>query len=250
MAVTPTPLFLAGLGRSGTTALWDVYSHHPQIVLGVERYKQLWSQSELKMPRELFDRERFFDFEDGLTNLRPDDPRWGPHYKRMAAKWDDARYVGDKMTTVRIKDVMENLPDAKFVCIVRDIAEVAASWDRRARNEADTGWSAQADARRSVLKWNQTLWRIGRSVRRYPEQVCVVEYSRFFGDPDATSLRATLDWLGLEAGPEVLARFDAVHRDYLEAVAPKDRALADDDRDYIEQEADRQAWRDVLALSV
>ncbi|MGY2701665.1 sulfotransferase [Nocardioides sp. HB32] len=40
---TPRLLFLVGLARSGTTALLHVLNAHPEVVIGMERYKRVVS---------------------------------------------------------------------------------------------------------------------------------------------------------------------------------------------------------------
>src|SRR4051795_7772037 len=154
-------LFIAGLGRSGTTALLEVLSAHAEVALGVERYKRLYPHDAEPVTAELFEEQRFFDFGDGLTNLTPErTPEWAAHYDAMRTKWSRARYVGDKMVAIRLQHVWETLPDARFVCIVRDLEPVAASWEARAHNPADHGWSADADATKAVAAWNRSLRRV------------------------------------------------------------------------------------------
>jgi hypothetical protein len=239
-------LFLAGLGRSGTTALLEVFSAHPGIALGVERFKRLYPRDDQPVTADLFDEPRFFDFADGLTNLTPDQaPEWAPHYQAMRAKWASARYVGDKMVAIRLQHVWETLPDARFVCIVRDLEPVAASWEARAKDPDDVGWSADADATKAVAAWNRSLRRIRRAVRNRPEHAVVVEYDRFFGDPDGSSLDRVLDWLGLDRGREIDAAFSRVHRQYVEKVAPKPRALSPELRSFLDAHAERDVWSQV-----
>ena len=215
----PDLLFLAGLGRSGTTALLEVFAAHAEVALGVERYKRLYPRDDEPVTAELFEEARFFDFGDGLTNLTPElAPEWAAHYEAMRAKWAGARYVGDKMVAIRLQHVWETLPDARFVCIVRDLEPVAASWEARARNPEDVGWGADQDATKAVAGWNRSLRRIRRAVRQRPEHAAVVEYDRFFGDPDghqpgqgarlARPGPVTSDRRGVRAGPPAVRRED------------------------------------------
>jgi hypothetical protein len=245
-----SPLFVAGLGRSGTTAILDVLAAHPEIALGVERFKGLWGDLD-RMGPELFARERFFDFEDGLTNLRPQDARrWREHYARMAEKWDSARYVGDKMTTVRIQKVWERHPGARFVCIVRTVEEVAHSWHQRAANVHDVTWPESYNARMAVHRQNVGLGRIRRARRQRPDLVAVVEHARFFGDPEGKSLLRLLDWLGLDRTPEIEAAFDAAHAAYVGRIARKPRVLPPEDLAFIAEQTDPKLWNDVTELAL
>jgi hypothetical protein len=239
-------LFLAGMGRSGTTALLEVVSAHPEVALGVERYKRLYPRDGEPVTAELFEEQRFFDFTDGLTNLTPDQaPEWAQHYEAMRAKWARARYVGDKMVAIRLQHVWETLPDARFVCIVRDLEPVAASWDARARNPDDHGWGADADATKAVAAWNRSLRRVRRAVKQRPDRAVVVEYDRFFGDPEGAGLARVLAWLGLDRGAEVDAAYRSVHREYVEKVAPKQRTLSPEVQAFLDAHAARDLWQQV-----
>ena len=244
----PQLLFLAGMGRSGTTALLEVMAAHPEVALGVERYKRLYPRDDEPVTAELFAERRFFDFGDDLTNLTPEQaPEWAPHYEAMRAKWSSARYVGDKMVAIRLQHVWETLPDARFVCIVRDLEPVAASWDARARNPDDRGWGADADATKAVAAWNRSLRRVRRAVKQRPDRAVVVEYDRFFGDPAGSSLDQVLAWLGLDRSLEIDTAFAAVHRQYVEKVAPKARTLSPDVRAFLGEHAERDVWREVTS---
>ena len=248
---SPRLLFLAGLARSGTTALLHVMNAHPEIVVGMERYKRVLSGGIDRLAPELFTRERFFDFSDGETNQDPEEAaRWGVDYAALEAKWDAATYVGDKMTTVRFDAVQERLPGARFVFIVRDIDQVASSWDRRAQDATDTHWPERSDARASVERWNKSLRRIRRAVRMHPDLACVVEYARFFGDPGATGLKGVLDFLDLPWEPEVAAEFERVHREYADSVAGRDRTLSPELRAFVDELADRKLWETVNARAI
>lgn len=249
---TPRLLFVVGLARSGTTALAEVLSAHPAIVLGVERYKQLWRGERIdELHAGLFERERLFDLGDGLTNVTPErHPRWRAHYERMEAQLGQAAYVGDKMSTVRIQRLWKNLPDARLVCIVRDPRSVAGSWETRAHDPRDRYWPADNDARRSVTRWNQANRQILRAVDGRPDRAVVIDHAGFFGSPDSAPLVRLLDWLGLEPAAPAAAQLDGARREYAEVLSRRPRRLSPDEEAYVLEHADLDRYGELVRRSV
>lgn len=247
-----TALFLAGIGRSGTTALMTVFAAHPQIVLGVERFKKLWGDRIAEhTPELLAERERFFDFDDGLTNLGPaTSQRWAEHYRQMGEKWDAARYVGDKMTTARPQHLWKTHSDARFIFVVRDVHGVANSWDSRARNPDDEHWPETADGARAANQWNIQVGRMRRAVQERPEQAAILEYADFFGDPDGRALRAALTWLHLPEDPLMDREFAMAHRQYVSKIADKPSGLSLEMVAEVDRRADQELWADVVNLAL
>jgi hypothetical protein len=149
------------------------------------------------------------------------------------------------MVAIRLQHVWETLPDARFVCIVRDLEPVAASWEARAQDPDDHGWAADQDATKAVAGWNRSLRRVRRAVKQRPERAVVVEYDRFFGDPSGASLDQVLGWLGLDRSPEIDGAFAHAHATYVEKVAPKQRTLSPETRAFLAEHAERDVWDQV-----
>ncbi len=247
--VPPDYLFLAGVARSGTTALRRILGNHPDIALGMERYKKLWGPRIEELGPHLFERERFFDYSDGLTNITPEVPWAQERLADLEAKWDSARYHGDKMTVIRARSLWERFPDARFVFIVRDISLVASSWERRAANPDDTGWREGAGADRAVAAWNTAVRRVLDATRTRPEQAIALDYTRFFGDPEGSGLHATMRFLDLDPSP-ILAEWQAAHQMYVESIAGRDRALSTETAAFIAEHADVEAWQRLGQLTL
>ena len=154
------------------------------------------------------------------------------------------------MTVPKMDGVWRQLPDAKFVCIVRKATEVAASYDARANRASDVNWPARRDSTRAVHDWNVGNTRIRRARRQHPDRTIVVEYASFFGDPEATKLRAVLDWLGLPYGPEVAASFAQAHEIYATRIAGKEKVLSPEAAAVVEENASPDLWKHLLKLAV
>ena len=195
----PRYLFVVGQARSGTTALARVIGSHPEIVLGLERYKRLIPPERLSayVPA-LFTREQFFDFSTELTNLTPDaGPRFAAWYDRLTDKFDTATYLGDKLTDPAVIPALaQQFPDSKFICIVRDVFEVAHSWQVRADDPSDR-WGAQRGALKAVNHWNRAVETIAEASEQLPGRVLTVDYTAFFGASNDAPLEPIAHFLGV-----------------------------------------------------
>jgi len=243
-------LFVVGLARSGTTALTELLSTHPEIALGMERYKRLMlRRASVELRPSLFEPARFFDFTDGLTNITPDaSPRWDAYYRHLAEGYDTATYVGDKVTGVRVRMILQRFPAARVVVIVRDLVEVAASWQRRADDPTDAGWREAWDAQEAAVQWNRGLRQLLRMFDLATGRIRVVEYRTLFGDPSGRSIHGTFDWLGLPASPAADTAFDQMHSRYARDLRDRAPELAPTERDAVATMADLEAWRAALRL--
>lgn len=199
-------LFVCGTARSGTTALTYLLNTHPRVVVGVERYRRLLTRfgkgdpDEIGEPiRRLFDRERL------LFDHRPEDTRPFPptEVTAAAAKYDQCLYVGDKVPALfRCLDVLGTAcPEARFIYIVRDPVPVAASWQRRADNDADN-WPSTRGYRDAVAMWNESVRCALAAIDTLGEdRVACVRYETLFSRGQARGLwYGLMDWLRLPAG--------------------------------------------------
>jgi len=155
---TAQHLFVAGCPRSGTTALTRLLNLHPEIVVGLERYKRIFGRRH-DVKRDMFEEARFFDFREGDTDFAPGRARGDADafYERAREKFPNARFVGDKYPQFFrfYAALFRAFPAAKVVFIARDPLRVAQSWQRRADDA--TSWPEKNDARRSVGYWNDAL---------------------------------------------------------------------------------------------
>jgi Sulfotransferase family len=147
-------LFVVGCPRSGTQVLNRVITSHPQIALGTERFNKRLDRREL-LPSD-FEPERFFDIQRRDTWYRSfDDLK--EYYDRIRVKYDDATYLGDKYPGAyqRYGHLVRNFGDIRFIFILRNIYDVAVSFETR--RALGVHWPADGGAEHAVTRWNEAI---------------------------------------------------------------------------------------------
>jgi hypothetical protein len=201
--------FVTGCPRSGTTGLTRLLHAHDNVVIGMERYRQLTRTKALSgFTPALFEPARFFDFRPGDTDIDPEhNERFRQHYedahRRMTT--GDVRYIGDKLlpNAKILAAAIKYFPSPKFIFIYRDLLRVASSWAVRAQKRTDV---LQGDA---AIEHAFTVWRDAFDViadvidRLGPDRVFVVRYERLFGG-DAGVCAAMFHFLGLDVSAPVM----------------------------------------------
>lgn len=147
-------LFVCGCPRSGTSYLHALLAQHPAIALGLERFNlRLFTRA--LMPAD-FDRQRLLRMEAGDTWY--DDPSHFPWQQGLLeSHYDTAEYVGDKVPRGYefFDHLVTHFPDVRFICLVRNVFDVAASYEARRRET--THWAPDWNARKAVEHWNASL---------------------------------------------------------------------------------------------
>ena len=171
----------------------------------MERYKAILRDEKrigAELDPSLFEAGRFFSFQPRDTNIDPASiARFAPLYEAMRQRFSQATHVGDKVPHlfVHYDAIAARLPGALFIYIVRDISDVACSWNKRAANPADAGWGAASDYRKAVEWWNRgNRETLGFAARG--GGVRVVEYEKLWSG-DERYLSALFAGLELEDEP-------------------------------------------------
>lgn len=174
-------LFICGAPRSGTTAMWRLLSCDPSVILGVERYGNLFFKQPLT--KDIFEPQRFLDNRDGDT-FYTDLDKFSSYYKTVKDKFSSATFVGDKipMLYMYLDSLFKNIPEAKVIFLIRNIFDVASSYEVRAQNLNDDSWKRDKRTEAAVIDWHRSLVVLKNYIE--DDRVFPVVYEDFFFKDD------------------------------------------------------------------
>lgn len=236
-------LFICGCARSGTTALWRLMVSHPKIVLGVERYVLLGNQKWRSLTPELFEKEKFFDLQPKETFYKSLSAH--AYYETARERFDDATWIGDKIPHLfqKYDEVEAAIPGAHYIFIVRNIIDVAGSYQKR----AETGsWKSGRDYERAVHDWRQSIETTLRFTAKsgIRNNVHIISYEELYLQP--VDLRPLFAKLGLEVVPSVAAQYRKITEKSVELEKRRGDTLTSAKRHYIALNAPFDAFREIL----
>lgn len=200
-------LFVCGCPRSGTTALLWLLNSHPQIAIGVERFKKYAKPTNInKLNSSCFKPEHFFNIKPGETNLNPNhkswEKEWKPLYQSLQNKFfEKDLVVGDKYPHYYLfyDDINEKFDLIKWIFIIRDIHDVSMSYNSRSANLLDR-WPEDRNYIYAVSDWNESLEKTWQFLEKGAENLLICEYEKLFQfNPDY--LNRVVDFL--EVSPDL-----------------------------------------------
>ncbi len=246
MSTPQRKLFVFGVGRSGTTALVHVLNSHPQVCVGMERYKYPFTREKVIDP-EFFSFERFFDFRETDTNLLPTNDTTAKRlYREMRPRYQDAAIVGDKVPHLLhlIRPLHKAFADSSFIYLLRDASEVASSWHARATNPTDR-WPAQNDFRKAVEVWNN-MNRGALDLVNEGLPVLILNYNSFFWGDEGDRLLA---FLHLEQHGAYQDGYGKASAQFLSGRTRKAPPVVSGQREHVGRNADFSTYEQLLKLS-
>ena len=150
----------------------QVLTRDRRLVLGSERFGSYLNE---EFGAHLYSKTRFFDF---ATDPR-DRERERPYYRDVALpSYEGAAYLGDKIPLLYLayQRVHSVFPDARYIVLLRNIFDVANSYEARRRNDRDSWSFGVADA---IEHWNALVSFL--AVQQGNPRIHLVLYEEFFG---------------------------------------------------------------------
>jgi Sulfotransferase family len=222
--------------------MWNALSASRRLVLGVERYGNLYSQRSQFTP-ECFVEERFFDCRPGDTfysNLN----EFNSYYTIARNFYASSQMVGDKIPLLyRMFDSLEEqFPSAKVIMMFRNIFDVAASYKVRAEDANDSSWDAKLGVNKAIEDWGKSL----AAYNAYKDRLDIlpIVYEDFFASQGA--IENVLNFLGLEDGNRIRKRFSGLLKRAEQLEASRVRAMNLSEIFSISMDAPFDSYREIV----
>jgi predicted transcriptional regulator len=197
--------FIVGCGRSGTTWVRNIFNAHPAVIAGEESYFFCDVTPQIR---------RAYAAKTGPTGLHrymaPEGLARGIELLFRRVAWEraqrkpDAIWFGEKTPAHihRLDDIVEVLPEAKFVHVVRNALDVVASMLDAARS-----WSPNPHltAQMATETWRTAVEKGLAAEHQWPGRVLRIQYEDLTGDGIPTIIKM-FDFLDLHLQGEEAAR--------------------------------------------
>ncbi|MBF0122425.1 MAG: sulfotransferase [Candidatus Omnitrophica bacterium] len=199
-------VFVCGCPRSGTTALLEVLLSDSTVVLGCERYGGYLGRKVLT--RDLYEPERFFDIRkgDSFYSDFSELPDW---YKSISReRYEEGVFRGDKIPKLyeHLDGLFVNFPKAKIVFMLRNIFDVASSYEARANNKEDKTWPREIRTAAAIRDWHRSLETLNKYMD--DDRVFPVIYEDFFLGKNG--IGSLCHFLGITLSDAVRSAYNAV----------------------------------------
>ena len=218
---------------------------HPSIVLGVERYVSLSFRKGAFSP-ELFSFDKFFKLEPGQTFYQ-DLVGFNKYYEEARERFSQAKWVGDKSPPLyKIYDeIDEKFERAHILFIVRNIYDVAASFQKRANNIDDKTWDGSRNYKRAVADWHESLQTTGKFLSKSDRRtkLTILSYEDIF--TERCNLKAIFDLLELDVLPDVEREYKALLHRSMQLESGRGDVLKSAERNFISLNASFGLYRDI-----
>ena len=237
-------VFICGCARSGTSTTADLLRSHKRFAMGRERYWGIFNtQSCLSL--DLFQKERFCTaLHEGDTHHKLLDR----YYEELLPRFDGCTHVGDKIPLLHnsYDKLNHNFPGCKFVFLVRNIFDVAQSFEvrrERSKNTPDNEWPPSKGYKWAVNDWNTALCNTLNAFDKY--EILVVEYEQLYTSEE--HLRSLFSFLNADFTETVYDFWVKAAEVRANLEAKRAIILSSLQKNYIMKHADFQKYQNLVS---
>ena len=237
-------IFVSGCARSGTSTTADLIRAHPDVAFGRERYNSLFKRDHTSFDQSLFEQHRF------CNDLKSDDTHHkvlGPYYRDVRRRWITCTHVGDKIPSLhrQYAYLFETFPDCRMIFLLRNIIDVAQSFEtRRLRSlRSKDPWPADWGVRRAVSEWNESLSNTWTAIEA-TRNILVVPFESLYSDEDL--LKRICDFLQLNIHPQVSKMWNKKARQKRKLEIKRRITLKSSEKQFLCQSANFTLYRRLL----
>ncbi|GAB0117273.1 hypothetical protein Acid7E03_13450 [Acidisoma sp. 7E03] len=196
----------------------------------------------------MFSKERFFNLQQGDTFYN-DLNNFNSYYGKAMERYEGAEWIGDKSPPAykQYETIERNFDGAHVIFIVRNIIDVAASYQKRAQNANDETWDAQRDYRVAVQDWQESLRRTLAFARLQNRRtkLTILSYEDLF--LKLANLSPIFSALDLDVTPTVSADYRGLMARSQELNSQRGDGLTSQQRYHIATTAPFGLYRELLA---
>mgnify|MGYP000058503790 CR=1 FL=1 len=236
-------IFLSGCPRSGTTALWKLFASEPKIAMGLERFKNRCRNEKFSLEESLYAKKRFFDMQDGDTHFKDlVSGEGGKYYAELKGRFDKCELVGDKLPNLYrfLPEVSKSFSNAKTIVIVRNVFDVAQSYEARLRNEKDK-WDR--DFKDGVNEWNVS---VRKTLANLGPNVHVLIYEDFFFTKGTEHIHKLEEFLDFKFSAEFFNTHKALVNQSLEKDKSRQGILSSRNKLFISKNANFGIYKKLI----
>lgn len=227
----------------------ELLRSHGEIAMGRERYG--YRYIDYGLPSSLFEKERF------CRDLQPGDSHHAtlqPYYEEVYQRFDSCRYRGDKIPRIATDygPLLASYIRPKVVVMLRNIADVASSFNRRADQSerlaaqgVTPGWPPDRRSAAAVQTWNAAMRNTLGVLDKIDHHLVV--YEELFARPGA--LERLFSFLDLPLTENVQAVYQDKMRKNDKLKERRQLALTPHEEQFIARNADFESHRRLLALA-
>lgn len=213
--------------------------------MGVERYINKVDGHFIELTADLFEKERFFSLQEGDTHF-PDLSSGGAgrYYADLEPRFDECEWLGDKMPILykNYHGLFYRFPNVHVVFILRDVYDVATSFEIRLKDKKDN-WDH--DYKDAVKKWNESLKKTLAYKKKGAKIFCINYKELYYADYDLEKLFRPL---GLDCFKELHTFYKNEKIFAQRLVGKRVDVLTEGQKKYIESNANFDVYKQLNEL--